>query len=102
MLDFYLIKDATSTSNHGLSKEDYAGGINDSEFDYLQNIHIIEDWLDYYQDFRWTNEQVNQKLSRLLDYLNAQKEPGKSPQLAILAILEKARQSECGLVAYAD
>lgn len=36
MLDFYLIKDVTSISNHGANSVDFLGGIDYSDFEDLQ------------------------------------------------------------------
>jgi hypothetical protein len=52
MLDFYLIKDATQISKHSVSHLDYLGGIDYNEFEEIQNEKVIEDDLDYFQDFR--------------------------------------------------
>ncbi len=94
MLDFYLIKDITPKSNHGASEADYLGGIEYNEFEQLQNENIIEEDLDYYQDFRWTTEQVMAK-SEILD-------KAKAKTYKLTEILRKAKEQNCGVIAYCD
>ena len=97
MLDFYLIKDSTSISNHGAHVIDFLGGINDSDFEHLQNINVIESHLDYYKDFRWSNEQVLRKNAQLntISSLN-------DAERKMLDILNKAKETNNGLIAYCD
>lgn len=94
MLDFYLIKDTTSKPNNGTSDLDYLGGIDYDEFEQLQDEKVIEGHLDYYKDFRWTSEQVATKSEALA------KSKAKGYKLA--EILTKAREQNCGVIAYCD
>jgi hypothetical protein len=94
MLDFYLIKDTTSKPNNGPSDLDYLGGIDYDEFEKLQDEKIIEGHLDYYKDFRWTSEQVAVK-SKILEQTSAK-------NYKLQGILRKAKQQDCGIIAYCD
>jgi hypothetical protein len=94
MLDFYLIKDATQISKHSVSHLDYLGGIDYNEFEELQNEKVIEDDLDYFQDFRWTSEQVTAKLVIL--------ERGSRVNYKMADILNKAKDQDSGVIAYCD
>lgn len=94
MLDFYLVKDATLDLDHGLSEFDYLGGIDYNEFSLLQEQQIIDLDLNYFNDFRWTTEQAIAKLN-LLEKVNAN-------QYFLTDILRKAKERNCGVIAYSD
>ena len=94
MLDFYHTEDDTPRHNK-LSKDEFLGGIDYAEFDELQNKRIIEAHLDFYKDFRWTNEQVNSKLKLLLADPN-----GRDYKLT--GILKKATELNRGIIANSD
>jgi hypothetical protein len=94
MLDFYLIKDATHTSNYNVSHLDYLGGIDYNEFEELQNEKVIEDDLNYFQDFRWTSEQVTAKLIIL--------ERASRDNYKMAEILNKAKDQDSGVIAFCD
>ncbi|MBK7882448.1 MAG: hypothetical protein IPJ81_00375 [Chitinophagaceae bacterium] len=105
MLDFHLINDTTSKSVIENGNLECAGSIDHYDFTYLKNIKIIEDWLDYYKDFRWTNEQVIQKIELLLSIYhsdNTSKSKVKTPEKTMLDILQKAKNTGNGLIAYGD
>ena len=94
MLDFYLV-DGDVLSHHKLSKNESLGSIDYAEFDELQKKKIIEPHLDYYKDFRWTNEQVNSKLKGLMTdpHFNDYK---------LSKILTTASELKAGIIANAD
>ena len=94
MLDFYLIKDDVKDSDHGISELDYLGAIDYSEFQQLQNEKVIEDQHDYFKDFRWVNEQVTAKINQL--------EQIKAEGYKLIDILRKAKEQNCGVIAFAD
>lgn len=94
MLHFYLIKDATPASAHGMLPADFLGGIDYSEFEQLQDDNIIENHLDFFKDFRWTSEQVATKLAMLTE--------AKSKEYRLYDILRRAKEQDCGLIAYCD
>lgn len=96
MLDFYLIKDITTKPNTDTSNLEHVGSINYETFEYLQKIKIIEEWLDFYGDFRWSYEQVFTKYNMI------QKINHSYNIQSILSILQKAKDSENGLIAYGD
>ncbi|MEO1054835.1 MAG: hypothetical protein AAFX87_29650 [Bacteroidota bacterium] len=95
MLDFHLIKDNESIHSDHTFK--YVNGIEIKAFAELQRREHIEERFDYYSDFRWSTEQVKQKLeamSRLPNLTEA--------ELKLQAILETAQGQGCGLVAFCD
>lgn len=63
MLDFYLIesKQANPSSPGNL---EYVGGIDFFTFQQLVNKKIIDARFDYYSDFRWTKEVIEQMIQR--------------------------------------
>lgn len=64
MLDFYFIADeqpATRPASH----LQYAGGVEEEEFEMGQKSGLIEATADYYANFRWSSVQVRQKVERL-------------------------------------
>ena len=94
MLDFYFIEDDASRHTK-LSKNEYLGGIDYPEFDELQNKKVIEAHLDFYKDFRWTNEQVKSKLNLLLADPN-------SNDYKLTGMLKKAAELNYGIIANSD
>ena len=94
MLDFYTIRDDQATSARGLNLE-LVGGIEYEEFAAAQDAGVIELHLDYYGDFRWSNELVRRKLT-LLAKLNSKVFEHLIP------ILKQAKTAECGVIARGD
>lgn len=94
MLDFYLLEGDILTHNK-LSRKELLGQLDYSEFEELQQKKIIESHLDFYKDFRWTNEQVNKKLDILMADTN-------SWDYKLTHILKKASSANGGLIANAD
>ncbi|RSK33067.1 hypothetical protein [Hymenobacter metallilatus] len=93
MLDFYFIADE-KPSNYSPALE-YAGGIENREFEQAQQARVIEDYLIFFDDFRWSNAQVHQKLLQLHSI--------KSEQVdALRKILQRAAQLHYGVIAFGD
>jgi hypothetical protein len=94
MLDFFFISDE-QPSDFALTQAEYAGGITMREFEQAQHAHIIEYNFDFFDDFRWSNVQVKQKLSQLQN--------SKSEQFdALQKLLQRAVELNCGLIAFGD
>ena len=94
MLDFYLVENDILTHNK-IAKNERLGSMDFAEFEELQKKKIIQSHLDYYKDFRWTNEQVNNMLKSLVTDPNYR-------DYKLTAILEKAATHNSGLLANAD
>ena len=99
MLDFFLLSDEyLSEQPLGDIPDEIVtcvGGIKMKEFEEAQVAEIIESSLDFYEDFRWSFEQVERKLA-LLAMLN-------HPFLTNLRlILEQAVAANSGLIALCD
>lgn len=97
MLDFYAINDNLN-KNTKKTELKLAGKLDEKSFYDLQNKKIIEDWLDYYADFRWTKETVKQKI-KLINDLKLEKENSSMSLLAILKVAEKNCE---GIIAFSD
>lgn len=106
MLDFYLIKDESKKPSHPeQTKLIYAGGLELEAFDELQRKNIIESCFDYWSDFRWSSEYVQQKVESLVvKYPDVQENTmkTKTPEAMLFTILEKAVRENYGLIAYCD
>lgn len=94
MLDFATIRDDQAASARGLQLYSI-GGIEYEEFVAAQNAGVIESHLDYYGDFRWSNELVLRKLS-LLTKLNSKEFK------RLTAVLKQAKAAESGVIAHGD
>ncbi|MBO2031823.1 hypothetical protein J4D99_10535 [Siccationidurans ginsengisoli] len=92
MLDFFFIRDEQPRSSDQLSP---AGGIAYEEFINSQEASVIDNYLDYYGDFRWSSQLVRQKRALLTPAVEA-----AIPNLA--SILKQAFAAECGLIAFGD
>ncbi len=104
MLDFYLIQDTETKPNGGPNLLTYVGGLEYDDFEYLQKINIIEAWLDFYKDFRWTYEQVNEKYHKLSSQVikKFDNQKHKSSMSKMFQILERAVNKQMGIIAYCD
>lgn len=92
MLDFSFINDEQPAYRQQLN---YAGGIEYEEFEKARELKFVENHLDYYGKFRWTNQQVKQKGAALT--------PAISDEIPNLAtILKQAFAGSYGLVASGD
>jgi hypothetical protein len=103
MLYFYLIKDDSPSPKTSAGLK-LAGRLSEQAFEDLQSQHIIESQFDYYRDFRWSSQQVRQKinaLKRRLALLQNQSNKDNS-EVILLTILEAAAGKQSGLIAYAD
>jgi hypothetical protein len=108
MLDFYLISENYQPYT-SLSNLDYVGSINYNDFIHLQKLSIIEHWVDYSNNYRWTNEQVHTKY-QVLRKLNKPSyrswkrkvETPKTPEATFLYILREAIETDNELIAYSD
>ncbi|GAA4041963.1 hypothetical protein GCM10022409_29970 [Hymenobacter glaciei] len=93
MLDFSLITD--NQPNNSTAKLKYIGGIEWEEFEEAQVAKVIEGHLDYYGDFRWSNELVKRKISQL-------EELNRASLSNLTDILKHANAAGCGIMAYGD
>jgi hypothetical protein len=99
MLDFYIIEDdKPKPSNPGQSNLTYAGGLDDRTFDNLQRKGIIDGRFDYYSDFRWGTELIEQ-IQKTVQTKRMEKD---SDVQSLLVLLEIAGRQKSGLIAYAD
>lgn len=98
MLDFYLIPDSQNVSSKGLVLE-RIGGIEYEAFIELQTAGIIESWLDYYGQFRWGNELITRKQQLHQLPIDA---AGLDTHRVFAALLQRAAQAHCGLLAQGD
>lgn len=94
MLDFYLIADE-QPNNTPLCQLQYAGSIEEEEFEMAQHLGLIESQADYYGKFRWLSEQVGRKLFLLASC------PMRN-STALQAILNQAQAAALGLSAQGD
>jgi hypothetical protein len=99
MLDFYLIPDSQNISSKGLTLE-HIGGIEYEPFVELQAARIIESCLDYYGEFRWGNELVIRKQQQLRQLPEAA--VSSDTRKIFVAVLQRAVQAHCGLLAQGD
>jgi len=100
MLDFYLLDDSQPKRNKPGQDLVYLGGTEANIFHQMQAEGIIEAWLDYYSDFRWSSEVV----ARMLLLLHEKQksiafEPGV---VTFAAMLQKAIDLKSGIVAFGD
>ena len=97
MLDFYLIPDIQPTPGSPESLE-HVGALDSRTFRLLKEKHIIPPHYDYYTDFRWNNDLVQQLENTILNTsLLADTDVQR-----LLVLLRAAREAQSGLVAYAD
>ena len=92
MLELYFTRDEQPSNNEQIGA---AGEIDYEEFDEAQKLEVIESDLDYFDNFRWTSQQVQQKRAMLTPAIGA-----AIPTLA--AILKQAFGTGCALVAFGD
>ncbi len=90
MLEFYFTRNEQPSANEQIGA---AGEIDYDEFDEAQKLKIIENGLDYFDIFRWTSQQVQQKRAMLTPTIEL-----AIPNLA--SILKQAFGTSCALVAY--
>ena len=99
MLDFYLLKDEQRKPDYPEQVDlEFAGGLGSNTFENLKSKGFIEAQYDYYSDFRWSNSQIQQKYKKL----QTSKSSKDTDVISLFEILEKARQEDCGLIAYCD
>ena len=94
MLDFYLISDELP-DDYALTQAEYAGGIKMQEFEQAQHAHVIDYHLNFFNDFRWSSVQVKQKVAQLHSTHSEQ-------FAALIQILQKAEEVNCGVMAFGD
>ena len=100
MLDFYLLKDHLPKTR-SLSSNEHVGMIEYEEFEYLQELGIIEKHLDYYQDFRCGLEDVERKLRKIGEVVKDKNESGLGIN-KFQDILTMALNNNSGLFAISD
>ena len=99
MLDLYLIQDDQPKPDYPeQAKLEFAGGLDATTFANLQNKGIIASHYDYYSDFRWSAEVIEQqhekiKLSKLVNDTDIKR---------LTKLLNKAQSKNTGLIAYCD
>ncbi len=97
MIDFYVIADNEQKPNpKNIDKLEYAGGIESDIYERLIKKGIIDSRFDFYSDFRWGNQLVRQLDSK------TEKIGSDSDISALKRIIDKALNSESGLIAYGD
>ena len=94
MLDFYFITDEQPFTGN-LKQLKYAGGIEWEEFELAQRAGLIEAHADYYGKFRWSSEQVSNKLMLLANC------PFRASSM-LNNLLAKAETAGVGLIAFGD
>ena len=96
-MDFYLLDDYAPRPHPSKLKQ-HVGRLEYEEFEALQKFDLIEKHLDYYQDLRWSFQDVEQKLRKAIELDKSQcTEIDKFKE-----ILSLARQNRSGLIAYGD
>jgi hypothetical protein len=99
MLDFYLIADSESKPNApGQRSLEFAGRLDDKTFDNLRRKNIVDTRFDYYSDFRWGTQMVQQ----MLQEISKRKIQSDTDVTELIRLLEIARERKCGLIAYGD
>lgn len=94
MLDFYLIEESQSKPNSPKDL-DFAGGLNDDIFERLQRKNIIPTQYDYYSDFRWDLNTIDQMIEKIKDSTD-------QDQKTLFEMVEKAHLQNSSLIAYCD
>ena len=97
MLDFYLLSDVeTEPKIEELDNLDYAGGLEFDTYNRLVGKGIIDSSFDYYSDFRWGNQLIEQIASKANNFT------GDSDVNKLIEIIKKAINREIGLIAFGD
>ncbi|AFM04907.1 hypothetical protein Fleli_2542 [Bernardetia litoralis DSM 6794] len=94
MLDFYFIEESQSKPNSPKNL-DFAGGLDFNVFKRLQNKSIIPSSYDYYSDFRWDLNTINQMIEKIKDDNDQDKK-------ILFEIIVKAHLQYLCLIAYCD
>lgn len=94
MLNFYFIADE-QPDNASSAELTYAGGVEETEFAMAQQAGLIDHHTGYYEDFRWTSEQVASKLFLLSTC------PFRA-STALQDILNQAQKTGAGVIAFGD
>ena len=98
MLDFYIIKDEQPKPSYCQQANlEFIAGLDSGTFDNLISKGIIDSRFDYYSDFRWNSnliEQINSKVSKIK---NSDSDIDK-----LKSILNKALELQCGIIAFCD
>jgi hypothetical protein len=99
MLDFYIIEDdKAKPSTLGQHNLTYAGGLDDKTFDNLQRKGIIGDRFDYYSNFRWGTQLIEQ----MRQTIQKKKMEKDSDVQTLVTLLDIAGRQNSGLIAYGD
>lgn len=97
MLDFYLISDEEEKPEvDKLDNLDYAGGLELNVFDRLVKKGVVDSRFDYYTDFRWENQLIQQIISKA-NRLSADTDVKKLKE-----IIDKVAIADVGLIAFGD
>ncbi len=96
MIDFYLIKDEQPKPDYPEQASlEFVDGINYKTYENLVKKGIIDSRFDYYSDFRWNSQLIEQIFKRI-------KKPTDSDFRVLNKILNRATESKKGLIAYCD
>lgn len=97
MLDFYLISDEEEKPEvDKLDNLDYAGGMELNVFGRLVKKGVVDSRFDYYTDFRWENQLIQQIISKA-NRLSADTDVKKLKE-----IIDKVAIADVGLIAFGD
>jgi hypothetical protein len=98
MLDFYLINDDQPKPSYPEQVDlIYIAGLDSKTFANLVKKGIIDSRFDYYSDFRWNMQLVEQLNSKALKANKSDLDIG-----GLKIILDKAMDSKNGLIAFGD
>ena len=98
MLDFYIIKDKQQSPSSPKNLK-FAGGLNDIMFNNLQVRDLINKKYDYYSDFRWSYKVIEEIYNKLLSFKDIET---NSELKILLSLLNKAKETNSGLIAFCD
>jgi hypothetical protein len=100
MLNFYLLDDSQPRSKQPGQNLVHLGGIEAQTFYQMQAEGVIEAQLDYYADFRWSNEVVARM--RLLLHSKQKSIAFELGVSTFASILQEAVNVKSGVIAFGD
>lgn len=97
MIDFYLISDSEEKpSSDKMNNLDYAGGLEMDIYQRLVSKGIIDSRFNYYTDFRWENQLIQQIDSKAKNFTS------DTDVKKLKEIIDNAVILESGLIAVGD
>ncbi len=97
MLDFYIISDSEGKPKPDKLKNlDYSGGLESEVYERLVRKGIIDSRFDFYTDFRWNNQLVEQIETKTKEFHS------DSDVKALKKIIDKAINTKSGLISFGD